>query len=153
MTTQSLFNQMLGVLRPEIEKLGGTFRLSATPENTFAMLTSPPSGDWHCILEWAGYSLRDQTYGTMVGVSFATILQQPRGLSADPAAGVLVEDIAGAPSLIQHLDEVISLVRRFRPAGEVDSHGALLQSADWLEVEGMNVRQIRALFTLGMALD
>lgn len=168
MTPALLIHSLEESLRPLVEGERGSLSISETPEETISLLAHKPDG-FRCILQWAGEDGDADTHGTSAVARIAIILQTPRGLRADRGADAhrrLNDDakpiLELSETLKKHLfglvfvDETAEVVGTLRP--DVEHYRSAgrrqcfrFESGDWLEIDGIDLRQYSMTFTIRYA--
>lgn len=166
MTPALLISSLEDALRPLITGAQGQLFVSETPEETISLLAAKPDG-FRTILQWQGEDGDTDTHGTSALARISVVLQTPRGLQVDRGADAHRSPEGGAPPILALSDKVkkflFGLV--YTDASEGMEAGALradvqhhrskgrrqcfaFLSGDWLEIEGVDLRQYEMTFSI-----
>lgn len=164
MTPALILTSLEDALKPLVAAEKGILDVSETPNDTLALLCKSPN-KWRCILQWAGHDGDEDTHGTSKTGSVAVIIQAAKGLQLDRGADAHRSRGDDARPIL----ELVSLVNNWiRGILFTDEEGELLTdvqtykgkshrqvfvegSGDWLEIEGVEIRQYRTTHTLRYA--
>lgn len=145
MTAATILNSLAAHLDPKIRAEGGTFEPSGNVQDTLAKLANAPMR-WRCILQWNGEDDLGQAKNvTRMGI--LVVVQQARGLSADPGKDVS-QARAGDPSLLDRVEFVADLVRGAHFVHDQISKRFLGKGRKWLTDPAFPTRQIGLEFTI-----
>ena len=164
MTPALILKSLEDALAPLVTAEKGELSVSDTPQSTLELLTNSPA-KWRCILQWAGHNGDEETYGSSKVGEVALIIQVAKGLQADRGADAHRSRSEGRRPIL----ELVSLINNWvRGIVFLDEEGGLLDDVDthcsgstkqvftegggdWLEVEGVELRQYRTTHSLRYA--
>jgi len=166
MTPAVLLREIEDSLRPLVQGEGGELDVGETPEDTLSLLGVSPS-NFRVILQWAGHDGDGATYGSSRVGRIAVIVQAAKGMRVDRGAD-LHRPAPADPTKLPFLELVAKVNAFIRSLVFLDSEGQLVDDiehiksrnrrqcftelgGDWLEIEGVALRQYQTNFSLRYA--
>lgn len=126
MKIAALVTALSAALEPLARENAGTLEVAESMEEARAFLDAAPAR-WRLVLLWDGYGSHPQAREGMTKHRVTTVVQQVRGLPAQPATRML--------SYSERLEQVSRWMRsmRFPNGTDADPYGFSLEDSKWVE--------------------